>query len=146
MPNITIDGIGFDAPEGWTVLEAAKFLGIDIPALCYHEGLSPGGGCRLCVVEIGEGNNTKVVSSCTYAVEEGLVVHTATERIINARKMILELLISQCPTSKTLQDLAAKWGLQQVRFTPKWEDCIHCGLCVRMCEEQMMAKAIGFVN
>ena len=146
MPNITIDGIGFDVPEGWTVLEAARFLGIDIPALCYHEGLSPGGGCRLCVVEIGEGNNTKMVSSCTYVVEEGLVVHTATERIINARKMILELLISQCPTSKTLQDLAVKWGLQQVRFTPKWEDCIYCGLCVRMCEEQMMAKAIGFVN
>ena len=146
MPNITIDGIGFDAPEGWTAFEAARFLGIDIPALCYHEGLSPGGGCRLCVVEIGEGDNTKMVSSCTYTIEEGLVVHTATDRVINARKMILELLISQCPTSKALQDLAAKWGLQQVRFTPKWEDCIYCGLCVRMCEEQMMAKAIGFVN
>jgi bidirectional [NiFe] hydrogenase diaphorase subunit len=146
MPNIIIDGISFDAPNGWTVLEAARFLGIDIPALCYHEGLSPGGGCRLCVVEIGEGESRKMVSSCTYMIEEGLVVHTATKRVVAARKMILELLISQCPTSKTLQDLAAKWGLQHVRFRPKWEDCIYCGLCVRMCEEQMMAKAIGFVN
>ena len=76
MTNITIDGIGFDAPEGWTVLEVARFLGIDIPALCYHEGLSPGGGCRLCVVEIGEGNNTKMVSSCTYTVEEGLSAYS----------------------------------------------------------------------
>jgi len=60
--------------------------------------------------------------------------------------MILELLIAQCPTSKVLQDLAAKIGLNQVRFTPKWEDCINCGLCVRICEEQMIASAIGFVN
>ncbi|HUT69850.1 MAG TPA: 2Fe-2S iron-sulfur cluster-binding protein [Desulfatiglandales bacterium] len=146
MCRITIDGIGFDAPEGWTVLEAARFLGIDIPTICFHEGLSPGGGCRLCVVEIGNGDDTKLVSSCTYPVEEGLVIRTATERVIVARKMILELLIAQCPTSKTLQDLAAKMALKQVRFTAKFDHCILCGLCVRMCEEQMMASAIGFVN
>jgi len=146
MVKVRIDGIEIEVEKGWTILETAQFLGIEIPTLCHHDGLTEWGGCRLCVVEIGEGDNTKMVSSCTYVVEEGLVVHTATERIINARKMILELLISQCPTSKTLQDLAAKWGLQQVRFTPKWEDCIYCGLCVRMCEEQMMAGAIGFVN
>ncbi|UCH07093.1 MAG: (2Fe-2S)-binding protein [Deltaproteobacteria bacterium] len=146
MCRITIDGIGFDAPEGWTILETARFLGIDIPAICFHEGLSPGGGCRLCVVEIGNGDDVRLVSSCTHPVEEGLVVRTATERVIAARKMILELLIAQCPTSKTLQDLAAKMGLKQVRFTAKFDDCIYCGLCVRMCEEQMMASAIGFVN
>ncbi len=144
--KITIDGINFDAPEGWTILETAKFLGLEIPTICHDEGLSPWGGCRLCIVEIGTGNNTKLVTSCTYPVEENLVVFTATKRVVNARKMILELLISQCPTSKKLQDLAAKMGLKQVRFTPKWEDCIYCGLCVRMCEEQMMANAIGFVN
>lgn len=144
--KITIDGINFDAPEGWTILETAKFLGLEIPTICHDEGLSPWGGCRLCIVEIGTGNNTKLVTSCTYPVEKNLVVFTATKRVVNARKMILELLISQCPTSKTLQDLAAKMGLKQVRFSPKWEDCIYCGLCVRMCEEQMMANAIGFVN
>jgi len=144
--NITIDGIPFDAQKGWTVLEAARFLGLEIPTLCYHEGLSSWGGCRLCIVEIGTGDTSKLVTSCTYLVEEGLVVHTATKRVISARKMILELLISQCPTSKVLQDLAAKMGLKQVRFSPKWETCIYCGLCVRICEEQMMAGAIGFAN
>ena len=144
--KITIDGINFDAPEGWTILETAKFLGLEIPTICHDEGLSPWGGCRLCIVEIGTGDNTKLVTSCTYPVEENLVVFTATKRVVKARKMILELLIAQCPTSKKLQDLAAKMGLKQVRFTPKWEDCIYCGLCVRMCEEQMMANAIGFVN
>lgn len=142
--QINIDGISFDAPEGFTVLETANFLGIKIPTLCYHEGLSPWGGCRLCIVEIGTGDTTKLVTSCTYPVEEGLLVRTTSERIVNARKMILELLISQCPTSKKLQDLASEMGLNRVRFSPKWENCIYCGLCVRMCNEQMMAGAIGF--
>ena len=142
--QINIDGISFDAPEGFTVLEAANFLGIKIPTLCYHEGLSPWGGCRLCIVEIGTGDRTKLVTSCTYPAEEGLLVRTTSERIVNARKMILELLISQCPTSKKLQDLASEMGLNRVRFSPKWENCIYCGLCVRMCNEQMMAGAIGF--
>ena len=142
--QINIDGINFDAPNGSTVLEAANFLGIKIPTLCYHEGLSPWGGCRLCIVEIGKGDRTKLVTSCTYPVEEGLLVRTTNERIENARKMILELLISQCPTSKTLQDLASEMGLNRVRFRPKWEDCIQCGLCIRMCNEQMMTSAIGF--
>ena len=142
--QINIDGINFDAPEGFTVLEAANFLGIKIPTLCYHEGLSSWGGCRLCIVEIGKGDRTKLVTSCTYLVEEGLLVRTTNERIENARKMILELLISQCPTSKILQDLASEMGLNRVRFRPKWEDCIQCGLCIRMCSEQMMTSAIGF--
>lgn len=144
--NIKIDGINFDAPEHFTILDAARFLGLDIPTLCYHEGLSPGGNCRLCVVEIGTGDRTKLVTSCTYPVEEGLVVRTSSERVVKSRKMILELLIAQCPTSKVLQDLASKMGLNKVRFKGKWENCINCGLCVRMCEEQMMAKAIGFVS
>lgn len=146
MPKITIDGINFDSPQGWTILEAAKFLGIDIPILCYHEGLSIWGGCRLCIVEIGGGKNTKLVTSCTYPVEEGLIVRTATKRVIKSRMMILELMIAQCPQSKKLQDLAAKMGLKKVRFKPKNENCIYCGLCVRICDEQMRAKAIGFAN
>ena len=146
MPKITIDGIDFDAPDGWTILEAARFLGLDIPTVCYNEGLSSWGGCRLCIVEIGTGDRTKLVTSCTYPVDEGLIIRTASNRVVEARKMILELLISQCPTSKVLQDMASKMGLQKVRFKPKWENCFYCGLCVRMCEEQMMASAIDFVN
>ena len=146
MAKINIDGIIFEAEKSWTILEVAKFLGLEIPTICHHDGLSPGGNCRLCVVEIGTGDKAKLVTSCTYPVEEGLVVRTASKRVVNARKMILELLIAQCPTSKVLQDLAAKIGLNQVRFTPKWENCINCGLCVRICEEQMLGRAIGFVN
>jgi bidirectional [NiFe] hydrogenase diaphorase subunit len=146
MPKIKIDGIEFQAPDKWTVLECAKFLGLDIPTLCYDEGLEAWGGCRMCLVEIGKAPNTKLVTSCTYPAEEGLIVRTSTPRVINARKMVLELLIAQCPTSKVLQDMAAKMGLKQVRFKPKWEKCFYCGLCVRICDEQMMAKAIGYTN
>ncbi|MHA2363490.1 MAG: 2Fe-2S iron-sulfur cluster-binding protein [Candidatus Hodarchaeales archaeon] len=146
MPRIKIDGIQFDAPHGWTILDVAKFLGLDIPTLCFHEGLSSWGGCRLCLVEISENNRMKLVSSCTFPVIEGLEIKTATQEVIKTRKMVLELLISQCPTSKVLQDMASKMGLNQIRIHPKWENCIHCGLCVRICKEQMMAKALQFVN
>jgi len=146
MPKMTIDGIDFKAPDGWTILDVAKFLGLDIPTICYDEGFSTWGGCRMCIVEIGTGDRTKLVTSCTYPVEEGLVVRTSTQRVVDARKIILELLIAQCPTSKVLQDMASKMGLNQVRFKPQWENCIYCGLCVRICEEQMMASAIGFIN
>ncbi len=144
MPNVTIDGIKFEADANWKILEAARFLGLQIPTLCHKEGLSPWGGCRLCIVEIGTGDKARLVSSCTYTVEEGLVVKTSSRRVLEARRMTLELLIAQCPTSKTLQDMAAGMGLKEVRFKPKWEKCVYCGLCVRICEEQMMAKAIGF--
>jgi coenzyme F420 hydrogenase subunit beta len=134
--------------EGTTLLAAARFMGIPIPTLCHKDGLSSYGACRLCVVEIGEGTKAKLVSSCTYPAEEGLKVRTASSRVIRARKMILELLLASCPQSKTIQDLAAAYGVRQQRrqqrFRQELEDCILCGLCVRMCEEQMMAKAIGF--
>ena len=146
MPKVKIDSIDFQAPEGWTVLEAAGYMGLEIPTLCHHAGLSAWGGCRLCLVEIMNQKRTRLVTSCTYPVEEGLVVRTDSSKINKVRKIILELLIAQCPTSKELQDLASKLGLNRVRFSPKWENCIYCGLCIRMCNEQMMAEAIGFSN
>ena len=146
MITLTINGLNVSVEKGTTLLEAARFLGFPIPTLCHNEGLSPYGACRLCVVEIGEGPSAKLVSSCTYPAEEGLEVRTASSRVVQARKMILELLLASCPQSKTIQDLAAAHGVQQQRFKQEYEDCILCGLCVRMCEEQMMAKAIGFRN
>ena len=146
MINLTINGIDVQVERGTTLLEAAKFLGINIPTLCYNEGLSPYGACRLCVVEIRDGTASKMVSSCTYPATEGLRVFTHTERVLNARKMVIELHLATCPGSKIIQDLASKHGVRQVRFKQEYEDCINCGLCVRMCEEQMMAKAIGFVG
>ena len=144
MINLNINGLHVSVEEGTTVLEAAKFLGFPIPTLCHMEGLSPYGACRLCVVEIGEEPNSRLVSSCTYPVEEGMKVRTASKRVVKARKMIIELLLSTCPQSKVIQDLASKFNVRQQRFRQEYEDCILCGLCVRMCEEQMMAKAIGF--
>lgn len=144
MINLNINGLPVSIEEGTTILEAARFMGIPIPTLCHVDGLSPYGACRLCVVEIGEGAGTKLVSSCTYLVQEGLVVRTASKRVIRARKMILELLIASCPQSKTIQDLASAYDIRQQRFRQEHEDCILCGLCVRMCDEQMKAKAIGF--
>jgi NADH dehydrogenase/NADH:ubiquinone oxidoreductase subunit G len=146
MINLKINNVDVKAEKGWTILETAKFYGLEIPTLCYNEGLSNYGGCRLCLVEIGEKPNTKMVSSCTYPVSEGLVVHTDTKRVIQTRRIMIELMLSVAPNSKTIQDLASKFGVTQLRFEPRNEECILCGLCVRMCAEQMDAKAIGFQN
>ena len=144
MITLTINGVQTSVEEGTTLLEAARFLGFPIPTLCHMDGLSPYGACRLCVVEIGEGPRAKLVSSCTYPAEEGLKVRTASSRVLRARKMVLELLLASCPQSKTIQDLASAHDVRRQRFRQEYEDCILCGLCVRMCEQQMMAKAIGF--
>jgi bidirectional [NiFe] hydrogenase diaphorase subunit len=146
MITLKINGLNVSVENGTTLLEAARFLGFPIPTLCHHDGLSPYGACRLCVVEIGEGPKSKLVSSCTYPAEEGLSVRTASSRVIHARKIILELLLASCPQSKIIQDLASAYQVRQQRFKQEFEDCILCGLCVRMCEEQMVAKAIGFRN
>jgi len=144
MITLKINGLEVSVDRGSTLLEAARFLGFPIPTLCYMDGLSPYGACRLCVVEIGEGPKAKLVSSCTYPAEEGLSVRTTSDRVQKARRMVLELLLASCPQSKVIQDLASAHGIRRLRFKQEHEDCILCGLCVRMCEEQMMAKAIGF--
>lgn len=144
MITLYINGLEVSVEEGTTLLEASEFIGFPIPTLCHMEGLSPYGACRLCVVEIGQGANAKLVTSCTYPVEEGLQVRTASSRMVKARKVILELLLASCPQSKTIQDLASSYDVRQQRFKQEHEDCILCGRCVRMCEEQMAAKAIGF--
>jgi len=146
MITFRLNGLDVQAEEGWTVLETAKFYGLEIPTLCYNEGLSSFGGCRLCLVEIGVEPRTKLVSSCTYPAEEGLVVHTDTKRVIEARRMMIELMLSVAPFSKQIQDLASQFGVTRMRFTPRNEECILCGLCVRMCAEQMDGRAIGFQN
>lgn len=144
--DIKINDVEVHAEEGWTLLDACKFYGIEIPTLCYHEGLTPGGVCRLCMVEIGIGKRKKLVTSCNHPVREDIEIYTHSEKVVRLRKMLIELLLARCPTSKILQDLAAKLGVSEVRFKVKNEDCILCGLCVRICEEQMNAKAIGFVG
>jgi NADH dehydrogenase/NADH:ubiquinone oxidoreductase subunit G len=145
MITLKINNLPVNVEEGTTLLEAAKFVGFPIPTLCYMEGLTPYGACRLCVVEIKRKDTSPIlVTSCTYPAEDGLIVRTASSRVIKARKMILELLLASSPQSKIIQDLAAKYEVRKQRFKQEYEDCILCGLCVRMCEQQMAAKAIGF--
>ncbi len=145
MVKLIIDSQSVEAEETWTVLEAARYYGIDIPTLCYYEGLSPTSSCRLCVVEVVRGGRSRLTASCSMPVQEGIEVRTNSERVRKARKVIIELLLASCPNSRTLQCLASKYGVTKIRFKPEDRGCILCGLCVRMCEEQMQAGAIGFV-
>ncbi|MFH1999283.1 MAG: 2Fe-2S iron-sulfur cluster-binding protein [Planctomycetota bacterium] len=144
MITLTINGLEVSVEEGSTILEAARFLSFPIPTLCHMDGLSSYGACRLCSVEIGEGAAAKLVTSCTHPVQQGMKVRTASARVLKARKVILELLLASCPQSKVIQDLAAAHEVRKQRFKQEYETCILCGLCVRMCEEQMVGKAIGF--
>jgi bidirectional [NiFe] hydrogenase diaphorase subunit len=144
MVNLSVNNLPVQVEKGTTILEAAQFIGFPIPTLCHMEGLTPYGACRLCVVEIGDGDKARLVSSCTYPAEEGMKVRTASARVVQARKMVIELMLASCPQSKVIQDLASAHNVRQQRFRQEHEDCILCGRCVRMCQEQMMAHAIGF--
>src|SRR5512143_3851265 len=85
--DLTVDGNPLRAEEGATILQAARQYGIHIPTICYLESLSPYGGCRICLVEIGGGNGkTSLDTSCTRQVQEGMVVQTQSPRVVRARK------------------------------------------------------------
>jgi len=159
--TLTIDGHPVTVPEGTSVMAAAMMLGTEIPKLCATDSLEPFGSCRLCLVEIEGRRGTP--ASCTTPVEEGMVVHTQTDRLAKLRRGVMELYISDhpldCLTCSAngdceLQDMAGAVGLREVRYgydganhldAPKdtsnpyftFEDskCIVCSRCVRACEE-----------
>ena len=108
--NLTIDGLTVKSQPGLSLLLAARAHGIDIPTLCYHDDLKPEGHCRLCVVEIGAPGRTRLVNSCTYPVEEGLIVQTQSERVLASRRLVLELLLAQAPAAEIIQQMAAETG------------------------------------
>jgi bidirectional [NiFe] hydrogenase diaphorase subunit len=147
VPKLTINGIEVIVEKGVTVLEAARFLGLPIPTLCHDDGLVPASACRLCLVEVRRGDGrAKLLASCSLPAEDGMVVHTHSARVQRARKLLIELYVATCPESKRIQDLASAAGVRQVRYQAEHENCIQCGLCVRMCQQQMMAGAIGFAG
>ena len=136
------------AEEGWTVLETALQYGIHIPTLCHHEAVEPAGSCRLCVVELKEGDWSKVVISCMYPAQKGLKVYTDSPKVKNVRRWVLEMLLAECPASPELRKLAAEYGVDSTRFKidqPE-EDCMLCGLCVRVCKEVVGLSAISTVG
>jgi NADH dehydrogenase/NADH:ubiquinone oxidoreductase subunit G len=147
MIEITIDGKKIWANEGSTILEAARLTGIYIPTLCYHEALTPYGACRLCSVEITTAaGRTRLVASCLYPAEDGLQVKTNSERVQRLRKGIMELLLARCPNSDKIKDLARQMGVTEPSFILEDEECILCGLCVRVCDEISEKKLLSFVN
>ncbi len=143
--KLEIDGKVVEAEEGMTILQAARQADIYIPTLCYHEKLSPYGGCRLCTVEIEKKGKSRLVASCLYPAEEGLIVRTETADVLKVRKMILEMLLPLSPTGP-IETLAKKYGVVKSRFVDKPTCCILCGLCVRYCEEVKGASAVTFIN
>jgi bidirectional [NiFe] hydrogenase diaphorase subunit len=145
---LTINGVKVRAPQGQSLLMTLREQGIDIPTLCHHSDLPSEGQCRLCVVEIGEWPRTRITNSCTYPTEAGLVVQTHSERVVQARRMVLELLLARCPNAKLIQDLAAEHGVYESRFKTDDPDelCILCGLCVRACREVVGVSAISMAH
>ena len=143
--NVTINGEHIQADEGMTILETAREAGIFIPTLCHHGHLDSYGSCRLCVVEIGEGERKKVVASCLYHIYEGLVVETETDKINNYRRIILNLLMHRWDNIPVL--LLEKYGAQNhERFVDNPTFCILCGLCVRYCRDVKGANVLGFIG
>jgi NADH dehydrogenase/NADH:ubiquinone oxidoreductase subunit G len=138
MVELEIDGQRIQAEEGATILEAASAIGIRIPTLCYDSRLKPYGACRLCMVEISKGGRSRLVASCVYPVEKGLVVQTRSEKVCKVRRMILELLWPSLP------DLAKEYGVTGSRFRPRDTECNLCGLCVRYCAEVKKLHAVYF--
>jgi bidirectional [NiFe] hydrogenase diaphorase subunit len=148
MIKFKINDKEVQARPGWTVLETAREYGVDIPTLCFHPAVAPSGACRLCIVELKDGDWSKLVASCIYPVAEGIRVYTETERVQNVRRWIFEMLMASCPASPEISALAAKYGVTSSRFAahnPE-EACMVCGLCSRVCEEVIGLSAIATVD
>lgn len=148
MIKFAINDKEVQARPGWTVLDTAREYGIDIPTLCFHPAVAPSGACRLCMVELRDGDWSKLVASCIYPVAEGLKIYTETERVTNVRRWIFEMLLASCPASEEIRVMAAKYGVVSTRFAPKdeAETCMVCGLCMRVCEEVVGLSAITVVD
>ncbi|EIW00718.1 NADH-dependent [FeFe] hydrogenase, group A6 [Thermoanaerobacter siderophilus] len=167
--RVTIDGITVEVPSHYTVLEAAKEAGIDIPTLCYLKEINQIGACRICVVEIEGVRNLQ--TSCTYPVFDGMKVYTNTPKVREARKLNLELILSNHDrscltcirnTNCELQSLSKKLGVDEIRFegenikysiddaSPSVvrdpNKCVLCRRCVAVCSQVQNVFAIGMVN
>ncbi len=170
--NVKINGVSYTVDAGMTVLEAARAANIDIPTLCYLKDVNEIGACRLCLVEASEGGRpAKLVTACVYPVSEGMEIFTNTKRVINARRMNLELVLSthekKClscvrSTDCELQKLCRDYGVEESHFEgtkPVYEidesspsiirdnnKCILCRRCVAACKNVQGIGVIGANN
>jgi predicted molibdopterin-dependent oxidoreductase YjgC len=166
--KITLDGLELKAAEGQTLLEAASAAGVHIPTLCHHPRLRNTGACRVCVVEV-EGARALVPACATPVDRDGMVVRTHSDRVLTARKLTVELLLSSgnhdCPNCHSngaceLQNLAHELEIDHPRFpieSPGFpadhsnpmivrdlNKCVLCGRCVRGCQEVQVNQVIQF--
>src|SRR5690348_176752 len=169
LVKFTIDGRELEAPAGTLVIEAAKRNGIEIPSFCYYEGYALQAACRMCLVEVEK--MPKLQVACTLPVGSGMVIHSDSPQVRQARKYTLEFLLTNhpldCPVCDKggeceLQDMVFRYGAGESRFTEtklhvdevQWSPvvfydgprCILCFRCVRACEEGMGVGALGVVN
>ena len=167
--KLIIDGKEVEVPEGTTILEAAESIGIEIPTLCHLKELRPFGACRICVVEV-EGAKS-LAASCSCPVSNMMEVRTNTERVIKARRLVIDLLLSAHPAdcltcekngACLLQKYAYEYDVRTASFTGEKHDypidvsnpfiekdlnkCILCGKCIRICEEVQGITAIDFAG
>jgi NADH dehydrogenase/NADH:ubiquinone oxidoreductase subunit G len=151
MATLHIDGRRVAVDDDATILDAARAAGIHIPTLCHFDGLEPWGGCRLCVVDMSQASWDddwfKVVTACNHPVGDGMTVVTDSERILETRRVVLDLLLARCPDTPLIQRLASEHGIERTTYTPREEpdDCILCGLCTRVCDH-IGVSAISSVN
>jgi len=169
LVNLTVDGKAVQAKPGTLVIDAAKTVGIEIPAFCYYEGLALQAACRMCLVEVEK--MPKMMTACTLPVAEGMVVRTETPAVAQARKYTLEFLLTNhpldCPVCDKggeceLQDMVFRYGAGESRYTEEKVHtpekqfspvvffdaprCILCFRCVRICGEGMGVGALGVIN
>ncbi len=167
--TLTVDGKKLTVPAGTLLIEACKSTGIEVPSFCYYPNLSLQGACRMCLVEIEK--MPKLQTACTTPVAEGMVVATETDKIKQARKSMLELLLANhpldCPVCDAggeceLQDMTFKYGAAESKFIDlknhrdeqQWSPvvyfdrprCILCYRCIRACGEGMDVWALGIQN
>jgi len=151
MITIEIDGKSVTVPEDTTILQAAAEANVYIPALCSSELVEPYAACRLCVVEVDDGRRTRLVTSCNYPVRKPVKVATGSEKVLNHRKMILEMLLARWPNVQVIKDLAKHARVEQPRYLHPSADlnpnaCILCGLCMRVCEQGVWENIINFTG
>ena len=164
--KLTIDGKPASVPPGTLLIDAAKLVGVEIPSFCYYPGLTLQGACRMCLVSIEK--MPKLQTACTTVVTNGMVVRTETPEVSNARKSMLEFLLTNhpldCPVCDKggeceLQDAVFRYGAAETRFleTKLHEEekkfsnlvyydrprCILCYRCIRVCDEGMDVNAYG---
>jgi len=151
MPTLTVNGKKVTVGEDAVILDAARCAGVHVPTLCQFDGLEPWGGCRLCVVDMWQQGWDedwfKMVTACNHPVAEGMRVVTASERVVETRRVVLDLLLARCPDTALIQRLAAEHGITETSYevNPKATDCILCGLCTRVCDH-IGVSAIASVN